>query len=90
MGVGGISIWQLVIVLLIVVLLFGTKKMRNIGSDLGSAIKNFKASMADGEQGKETEDPAKLDQKPGADTGNDKVAAGEHSPNQNKTGDKTS
>lgn len=63
MGVGGISIWQLVIVLLIVVLLFGTKKMRNIGSDLGGAIKNFKSSMQDGEQGKDGEDPSKLEQK---------------------------
>ena len=86
MGVGGISIWQLVIVLLIVVLLFGTKKMRNIGSDLGSAIKNFKSSMTDGEQGKEAEDPAKLDQK----SGDGKVAAGEQSPTQNKTSEKTS
>ena len=69
MGVGGISIWQLLIVLVIVVLLFGTKKMRNIGSDLGSAIKNFKSSMADGEAGKDAEDAAKLEQKDG-----DKVA----------------
>lgn len=49
MGFGGISIWQLLIVLAIVVLLFGTKKLRNIGGDLGSAIKNFKKSMKDGE-----------------------------------------
>jgi sec-independent protein translocase protein TatA len=41
----GISIWQLLIVLLIVIVLFGTKKLRNIGSDLGSAIKNFRESM---------------------------------------------
>jgi len=41
-----ISIWQLLIVLAIVVMLFGTKKLRNIGSDLGSAIKGFKGSMA--------------------------------------------
>lgn len=49
MGIGGISIWQLLIVLLIVVLLFGTKKLRNMGSDLGSAIKNFRQSVKDGE-----------------------------------------
>ena len=49
MGFGGISIWQLLIVLAIVVLLFGTKKLRNIGGDLGSAIKNFKKSMKEGE-----------------------------------------
>lgn len=70
MGVGGISIWQLLIVLLIVVLLFGTKKMRNIGSDLGSAIKNFKSSMADGEAGKDEAEAGKIEQKNG-----DKVAA---------------
>jgi sec-independent protein translocase protein TatA len=43
----GISIWQLLIVLGIVVLLFGTKKLRNIGSDLGGAIRGFKKSMSD-------------------------------------------
>lgn len=41
----GISIWQLLIILLIVALLFGTKKLRNIGGDLGSAIKSFKGAM---------------------------------------------
>jgi sec-independent protein translocase protein TatA len=50
MGLGGISIWQLLIVLVIVVLLFGTKKLRSLGGDLGGAIKNFKKSMNDGEQ----------------------------------------
>ena len=45
MGLGGISIWQLLIVLLIVAILFGTKRMRNIGSDLGGAIKGFKSAM---------------------------------------------
>ena len=44
----GISIWQLLIVLVIVLLLFGTKKLRNIGGDLGGAIKNFKSSMKEG------------------------------------------
>jgi len=47
MGMGGISIWQLLIVLVIVILLFGTKKLRNIGTDLGGAIKTFKKSMKD-------------------------------------------
>ncbi|MFP1683723.1 Sec-independent protein translocase subunit TatA [Alloalcanivorax sp. C16-1] len=47
---GGISIWQLLIVLAIVVLLFGTKKLRNIGSDLGGAVKGFKDSVKDGEK----------------------------------------
>ncbi|MFB9137321.1 Sec-independent protein translocase subunit TatA [Vibrio sp. AK197] len=44
---GGISIWQLVIIAVIVVLLFGTKKLRNIGGDLGSAVKGFKKAMND-------------------------------------------
>jgi sec-independent protein translocase protein TatA len=44
----GISIWQLLIVLGIVILLFGTKKLRNLGSDLGSAVKSFKGAMKDG------------------------------------------
>lgn len=43
------SLTQLLIVLAIVVLIFGTKKLRNMGGDLGSAIKNFKSSMKDGE-----------------------------------------
>ncbi|WP_019615989.1 Sec-independent protein translocase subunit TatA [Psychromonas ossibalaenae] len=46
---GGISIWQLVIVAVIVVLLFGTKKLRGIGGDLGGAIKGFKKAMKDEE-----------------------------------------
>lgn len=41
----GISPWQLLIVLLIIVLIFGTKKLKNIGGDLGGAIKSFKKSM---------------------------------------------
>jgi sec-independent protein translocase protein TatA len=44
---GGISIWQLVIIAVIVVLLFGTKKLRNLGGDLGSAVKGFKSAMGD-------------------------------------------
>ncbi len=46
---GGISIWQLLIVLLIVILIFGAKKIRSLGSDLGSAIKNFKQAVKEGE-----------------------------------------
>jgi sec-independent protein translocase protein TatA len=45
--VGGISGWQLLILLLIVVLVFGTKRLRNIGSDLGSAVKGFRKGMDD-------------------------------------------
>jgi sec-independent protein translocase protein TatA len=45
----GISIWQLLIVLAIVLVLFGAKRLKNVGSDLGTAIKGFKQSMRDGE-----------------------------------------
>ena len=48
---GGISIWQLLIVLAIVVLLFGTKKLKNLGSDLGGAVKGFRNAM-DSEENK--------------------------------------
>lgn len=44
----GISIWQLMIVLIIVLLLFGTKKLRNLGGDLGSSIKSFRDAVRDG------------------------------------------
>ncbi len=53
MGFGGISLWQLVIVLGIIILLFGTKKLRNIGGDLGSAVKGFKKAMNDDQADKE-------------------------------------
>lgn len=42
---GGISLWQLAIILVIVILLFGTKKLRNIGGDLGGAVKGFKKAV---------------------------------------------
>lgn len=45
MGIGGISIWQLLIVLAIVVLLFGTKKLKGMGSDIGGAVKGFKKAI---------------------------------------------
>ena len=61
MGLGGISIWQLLIVLGIVVMIFGTKKLRNLGGDLGSAVKGFKSAMKDGEAQAAQEDaPANL------------------------------
>ena len=44
---GGISIWQLLIIVAIVVLLFGTKKLRTLGSDLGESVKGFKKAMQD-------------------------------------------
>lgn len=45
MGLSGISIWQLLIILAIVAMLFGTKRLRGIGTDLGTAIKGFKSSI---------------------------------------------
>ena len=62
MGMGGISIWQLLIVLVIVLLIFGTKKLRNLGSDLGGAVKGFRSTMKDppstDESSETTESPA--------------------------------
>lgn len=47
---GGLSIWHWMIVLLVVVLIFGTKKLRNVGEDLGAAVKGFKQGMRDGDE----------------------------------------
>ena len=55
---GSFSIWHWLIVLLVVVLLFGTKKLRNVGGDLGSAIKSFRKGLNEGETEAE---PGKLD-----------------------------
>ena len=55
MGLGGISLWQLLIILLIVVLIFGTKRLKSIGSDLGGAVKGFRKAMGESEE----EDAAK-------------------------------
>lgn len=54
---GGLSIWHWLIVLLVVVLIFGTKKLRNIGQDLGGAVKGFKEGMK-GSEDAESEKPA--------------------------------
>ncbi|AXQ27255.1 Sec-independent protein translocase subunit TatA [Solimonas sp. K1W22B-7] len=48
---GSFSIWHWLIVLAIVLVIFGTKKLRNAGGDLGGAIKNFKSAMKEGEEG---------------------------------------
>jgi len=65
---GSFSIWHWLIVLLIVIMVFGTKKLKNLGSDLGGAVKGFKDGMRDG--GTPTED------KPAAPTA--AVAADKH------------
>lgn len=49
MGIAGISLWQLVIILLIVILLFGSKRLGSLGSDLGNAIRGFRNSVKDGD-----------------------------------------
>ena len=59
----GISIWQLLIILAIVVLLFGTKKLRNIGGDLGGAIKSFRSAVKDGDTAQD--EAKKIDQQEG-------------------------
>jgi sec-independent protein translocase protein TatA len=59
----GISIWQLLIILAIVLVLFGAKRLRNIGSDLGGAIKGFKSAMREGEE--ENGGEKNLEDKPG-------------------------
>lgn len=53
MGFGGIGIPSLILILIIVILLFGTKRLRSMGSDLGSALKNFKKSVKDSSESEE-------------------------------------
>ena len=45
MGLGGISIWQLLIILVVVLLIFGSGKLKSLGSDLGSSLKGFKKAI---------------------------------------------
>lgn len=66
----GISPWQLLIILAIVIMLFGTKRLRGMGSDLGEAIKGFKKSVGDDDPKKDTQDPKKV-AAPGADEAGD-------------------
>jgi len=53
---GGISIWQLLIILVVVILIFGTKKLRTLGGDLGGAVKGFKKALNEDEKKKEEAD----------------------------------
>jgi sec-independent protein translocase protein TatA len=68
MGLGGISIWQLLIVLAIVMLVFGTKRLKGLGGDLGGAMKGFKQAMKDNS---DDQDAAVLQplEKAGSDSG---------------------
>lgn len=62
MGLSGISIWQLLIVLAVVVLLFGTRKLRNVGADLGAGIKGLRDGLKDpGKPDEDNEELAALD-----------------------------
>lgn len=61
MGFGGISIWQLLIVLAIVVLIFGTKRLKNIGGDVGGALRSFKKAV--NEDDSATKAPESLEKK---------------------------
>lgn len=61
MGIGGISIWQLLIILAIVIMLFGTKRLRTLGSDLGSAVKGFRKSMTDDGEAAQPSDATEQD-----------------------------
>lgn len=77
---GGISIWQLLIIAAIVILLFGTKKLRNLGSDLGSAVKGFKSAVSDDDKASEKEEQASItdssvDKKTESDSVNEKKQA---------------
>lgn len=72
MGMGGISIWQLLIILVIVLLLFGTKRLKSIGSDLGNAVKGFRSAMSDSEK---EEEPKKLEEDAAKRVAEDEVAS---------------
>jgi len=74
MGLGGISIWQLLIVLVIVLLLFGTKRLKNIGSDLGNAVKGFRNAMSAADKEDEEQPPKQIEQDPAKRTAEGDVA----------------
>ena len=67
MGFGGIGPGSLILIVLIVILLFGTKKLRNVGGDLGGALRSFKKSMKDGEDEAKGDDTATLAKKDDSD-----------------------
>lgn len=79
----GISIWQLLIILAIVLVLFGAKRLKNVGSDLGGAIKGFKSAVKEEEEKKDTDTADKKLEKKEGDNVFD-VAAEEKKPAENK------
>ncbi|MDP7536249.1 MAG: twin-arginine translocase TatA/TatE family subunit [Methylococcales bacterium] len=70
----GISIWQLLIILVIVILLFGTKRLRSLGTDLGGAIKSFRSAVKEGED----------DDQPQADSDDQNIETEVKPPNKDK------
>ena len=64
----GISVWQLLILLAVVILIFGTKKLKNVGGDLGSAIKGFKSAVKDGDKDSKNQNKVAQDSGESADT----------------------
>ena len=64
MGFSGMSIGSLLLILLIIVVLFGTKRIRNIGEDLGSALRSFRKGMSDAEQDNPDQDKPSSGQPP--------------------------
>ena len=85
MGFGGIGIWQLVIILVIILLVFGTKKLKNIGSDLGGAIKGFKGAMDEGDKSEKAEDAAQAKISDEEDEGDTFDVKAEHVEEENKS-----
>ena len=65
---GGISIWQLLIILVIVVLLFGTKRLKGIGTDLGGAIKGLKKAVSEEDKDADFEQKKQVEEKASADS----------------------
>ncbi len=57
----GLSIWHVLIFAIVVILLFGTSKLKNLGKDVGGAVKDFKKSMREGEDAAELEAPRTID-----------------------------
>lgn len=82
MGFGNISIWQLLILLLIVVLVFGTKKLRGMGGDLGSAIRDFRKGMNDSD---DEDESAAGEKSVSAEESDDTASAPEHTSDSSET-----
>ena len=55
MGIGGISFWQILIILVLILILFGGKKIKTMGSDLGESLKGFKQAIKDEDSTKDSE-----------------------------------